>query len=806
MRSVLLLAALSSPAFATEWQQPPQEVLDVLHAERLPWVWTAPSGEHLLLADPVSYPPLAHYARGWHELAGVRIAPGVGIPHAQQGATSPRIVPVGGGPTRALDLPDGAEVHDVLWTVDGKRFALTVEHDDALGLWVGDVRGRVSPVEGLQLISMLDRPVRWMPDQKRLLVHAVPEGRGAEPSPPPIPAGPSVEEGDGDTARSTYESRNLLQTAHDDALFDHYATSQLLIVDPKRGKRTPLGAPAAFADTDPSPDGEYLLIERLVGPWSHAVPWYRFASEIEVWDTSGARVASLASLPLADQVPIHGVPEGPRGVGWQATADHTLFWVEALDGGDPVAEADHRDRLVRLDAPFDGTPVEVWRAKHRLRGWGGWLEDGDTMVVTERERMRRWRYTHLLDVTTGEATPWYDLNENDRYNSPGSPLYRPLDNGEWVLHQVGDAVYFRGSGATEEGDRPFLDLRPLDGREPFRIFRAAADRYERFIAFGGKDDQLILRSESPTEVPNYHLATLGAPMRAPAGEAARSHTREPITRFTDPTPQLRDIEKRIVRYERADGVPLSFQLYLPPGYEEGDTLPAVLYAYPLEYSDASTAGQVSGSTQTFERFGGASHLFFLLQGYAVLHRTAMPMVGDPETVYDTFVDQLVADADAAMAAIEDLGMIDPERVGVIGHSHGGLMVGHLLAHTDHFAAGIARSGSYNKTMQPFGYQSERRTLFEARDAYIGASPTFVADQVDEPILVIHGDADSNPGTLTIQSEVFFQAIRGAGGTARMVLLPFEDHGYRAKESIEHVLWEQIQWFDEHVKGSEDASE
>ena len=260
-----------------------------------------------------------------------------------------------------------------------------------------------------------------------------------------------------------------------------------------------------------------------------------------------------------------------------------------------------------------------------------------------------------------------------------------------------------------------------------------------------------------------------------------------------------------MRYERDDGVPLSFQLLLPPGYEEGTPLPTVLYAYPLEYSGAATAGQVSGSAQRFMRFCGPSHLFFLLRGYAVLDQTAMPMLGDPETTYDTFVPQLVADAEAAVAKAVEMGVADPERIGVIGHSHGGLMVANLLAHTDLFRAGIARSGSYNKTNQPFGFQSERRSLFEARDVYIQVSPTFFADQVNEPVLIIHGDDDSNPGTLTFQSEVFFEAVRGSGGTARLVLLPFEDHGYRARESVEHVLWEQLRWFDMYLKGTGTAT-
>ncbi len=370
-----------------------------------------------------------------------------------------------------------------------------------------------------------------------------------------------------------------------------------------------------------------------------------------------------------------------------------------------------------------------------------------------------------------------------------------------MLHQKGDAVYFSGSGGTKKGDRPFLDLRSMKTGEVERLFRCKPDRYEYFVAFVGNEDRFVLHSESPVDVPDYYLATLGDTVEATEGEATRAYTKKPITRFEDPTPQLRRIEKRLVRYERDDGVPLSFELQLPSGYQEGTRLPTVLYAYPLEYSDPSTAAQIRGSAQRFSRIYGASHLFFLLQGYAVLNNTAMPMIGDPETTYDTFVPQLVADAEAAVAKAVEIGVADPDRIGIIGHSHGGLMVANLLAHSDLFRAGIARSGSHNKTMQPFGFQSERRSLFEARDVYIQLSPTFFADQVNEPVLVIHGKEDSNPGTLTIQSEVFFEAVRGAGGIARLVLLPFEDHGYRAVESIEHVLWEQIRWFDKYVKNA-----
>ena len=567
-----------------------------------------------------------------------------------------------------------------------------------------------------------------------------------------------------------------------------------------KNKTKVIGAPAPYTTAEFSPDGKYLLVERLVGPWSHAVAYWRFASEIEVWNDKGEFLAKIASLPVADEVPIHGVPLGPRSVSWRPTASHTLYWIEALDGGDPVAEVPHRDRLMLLDAPFTAEPREVFRAEHRILPWrNAWGAEGGTLMLTQRERMRRWLYVWILDVDDGTSRLWFDLDEGDRYGDPGRPLLRPLPNGRLVLRQKGNAVYFRGRGATDKGDRPFLDLRDLETGEAERLFRCDPERYEYFVAFAGDEEHFVMRSESAADVPNYYRATFGKKIEAAEGEATRAFTHESITRFEDPTPRLREIEKRIVQYEREDGVPLSFHLYLPPGYVEGTPLPTVLYAYPLEYSGATTAGQVSGSAQYFMRLFGPTHLFFLLRGYAVLDQTAMPMLGDPETTYDTFVPQLVADAEASVAKAVEIGVADPERIGVIGHSHGGLMVANLLAHTDLFRAGIARSGSYNKTNQPFGFQSERRSLFEARDVYIQVSPTFFADKVNEPVLIIHGDDDSNPGTLTFQSEVFFEAVRGSGGTARLVLLPFEDHGYRARESVEHVLWEQLRWFDRYVK-------
>ncbi|MCF8345928.1 MAG: hypothetical protein K9G38_01845, partial [Bacteroidales bacterium] len=665
---------------AKRWQSPPAEIMEVLHAPQLPWVYTSPTGEFMLLLDPVLYPHLSELAAPMHKLAGIRVNPANNGWQGDHGGTSPRIVGVDDGSTVPLEIPAEAEVLDVRWTADGQRFALLVMYPDHMGLWIGSVEGDLERVENMELNPLLGSAVSWMPDQERLLIRRIPD-RGPAPKPPVIPVGPKILEGDGASARSTYEARNLLETAYDDALFDYYTVCELVVYDPGEKQMRVIGSPAPYTQAEFSPDGKYLLVEYLVGPWSHEVAYWRFANEVEVWDSKGKVVANIASLPVADEVPVSGVPLGPRSVSWRPTAPHTLFWVEALDGGDPLAEVAHRDRLMRLEAPFNGTAEEVFKAEHRILPYMNmWGADDGLLMLTQRERIRRWRYTWLLDVDKGTSRLWFDQDEGDRYGDPGYPLMRPLSNGRYVMYEKNGAVYFRGSGGTEQGDRPFLDLRNLDTGAKERLFRCDPDRYEYFVAFAGDEDRFVLRSESATDVPNYYLATIGEEISALEGEATREISRVPITGFEDPTPQLREIEKELVHYDREDGVPLSFHLHLPPGYKKGTPLPTVLYAYPLEYSGAATAGQVRGSTQRFMRLYGASHLFFLLQGYAVLEQTAMPMIGDPETTYDTFVPQLVADAEAAVNKAVAMGVADPDRIGVIGHSHGGLMVANLLAH------------------------------------------------------------------------------------------------------------------------------
>ncbi|PWT80768.1 MAG: hypothetical protein C5B44_04860, partial [Acidobacteria bacterium] len=376
--------------------------------------------------------------------------------------------------------------------------------------------------------------------------------------------------------------------------------------------------------------------------------------------------------------------------------------------------------------------------------------------------------------------------------------------GQRALLQNGDSIYLNGTGASPEGDRPFLDRFSLQTLKSERLFRSDANSYESVVGLLSEDGkQFVTRRESPTDPPNYFVrgsadaAAAGASM----GDGAATSASRPLTQYPDPTPQLKGIKKQLVTYKRADGVQCSFTLYLPPNYKEGTRLPTVVWAYPLEFNDASTAGQVTGSTQRFTQILGPSHLFFLLEGYAVLDNATMPVVGDPETVNNTYVEQIVISAKAAIDKAVEMGVTDRDRVGVGGHSYGAFMTANLLAHSDLFRAGIARSGAYNRTLTPFGFQNERRTLWEAPDLYIKVSPFMNANKIKAPILMIHGEADDNTGTFPIQSERMYQALRGNGATVRLVMLPLEAHGYSGRESIEHVLYEMISWFDKYVKNA-----
>lgn len=797
----------SSYSFAqNSYKQPPKEIMDVLNAPVTPATSISPAKDKIALLEPLRYPPISELAQPMLRLAGLRINPNTNGQHRQPYFVKVTLKNIADGKETVVSLPPNAQIISPTWSADGKYIAAGNITPAGIELWIIETATAKATKMKNVSVNTAFGGFEWMPDQKSLLVNLVPKNRGAAPAYQNLtPTEPSIQETTGKTgAVQTFQ--DLLKSPNDEKLFEYYATSQIAIVGVD-GKIREIGNPAIFDTADVSPDGQFILISRIQRPFSYLFPFNRFPKEVEVWDRSGKTVYKVASIPLQDALPVQGVPVGRRSYGWIPTEDAALIWAEALDNGDPRNKVTPRDKLMTIAAPFTSEPSEIVKIEQRYQGriFG---ERDAMMWFYDYNRDTQKRRAFMMSYKNPSAPPKmiFDLNVNDRYNDIGTPVLKTLPNGERVVQQNGEFIYLSGTGASGEGDRPFLRRMNLQTLKTDEIFRSKKDSFETFVSLNDDKEYytFITRKESISEPPNLILNNISRcklDPRITCPTVGDVEIPKQITNFTDPTPQLRGIKKQLVKYKRADGVDLSFTLYLPPNYKKGTRLPTVLWAYPLEFTDASTAGQVSGSTNRFTQIGSYSHLFFLLQGYAVLDETTMPIVGDPLTVNDTFIQQVVDSAKAAIDKAVEMGVTDRDRVGVGGHSYGAFMTANLLAHSDLFRAGIARSGAYNRTLTPFGFQSERRNFWEATDLYTKVSPFFYANKINEPLLLIHGEADNNTGTYPIQSERLFAAISGTGGTARLVMLPLESHGYTARESIEHTLYEMLNWFDKYVKNA-----
>jgi dipeptidyl aminopeptidase/acylaminoacyl peptidase len=806
--AALLLALAFAPAPAAGqdaeagYRLPNPLLAAMIDAPPTPGVSPSPDLGWLLLLESPGLPSIEEVAAPELRLAGLRINPRSNGPSRQRSLSGLRLQRLAAaGEAAALPitgLPAGARLSYASWSPDSKRVACVVEGEAGLSLWSAALEDgkarRLGPAD-LALNAVYGQPYRWLPDGSGFIVAAVPAKRGAAPSAPLAPAGPVVMENlGGKKPARTYQ--DLLQNGHDELLFDHYARAQLWQVDLK-GKAKRLGEAGILRDVAPSPDGRYLLIEQVGRPYSYSLPEGDFPHRIEVWDREGRRVALLADLPLADAVPIAfgSVPTGRRSFSWRADAPATLCWAEALDGGDAGIEAAERDRVFTLAAPFTGDPVALITLPGRYAGvdWGS----DSLALVSSRWWKTRNAQTWRLAPGNPDAAPqlMHDRSWQDSYSDPGQPVLRPGPYGRDVIltDAGGAAIYLIGEGASPEGDRPFLDRLELASGKTTRLFHSEAPHYESPVTLlDAAGQRLLTRRESRTEPPNYFLRDLGA------GSLAA------VTAFPDPTPQLAGIQKELIQYQRADGVGLTGTLYTPAGFRPGvdAPLPTIVWAYPREFKSAADAGQVSGSPHRFTRVGWWSPALFLVRGYAVLDDAAMPIVGEGETEpNDSFIAQLVASAQAALDELVRRGVADRERLAVGGHSYGAFMAANLLAHSDLFRLGLARSGAYNRTLTPFGFQGEERSLWEAPAVYAAMSPFMHADKIDEPILLAHGEADNNPGTYTMQSERLYEAIKGMGGTARLVLLPHESHSYRARESVMHLIWETDTWLERYVKNA-----
>lgn len=787
-----------APASAqTGYETPPDAIVRIAEAPSTPAISVAPGAAHAVLLHRDSLIPLAELARPELRIAGLRIDPATSAASRRRTWNALTLKRLADGAEVVLTgLPSPLRGDHFAWSPDGSRFAFTHTRDDGVELWVAEAAGGAARrvLDGVRS-PFRNAPYHWLPDGSGFVAR-VPAGGGSGVAPAEAPIAPVIQETTGRVAPArTYQ--DLLTNRRDEDLFVAHTTARVVTTD-LSGNETEIAAPGIVREAVPSPDGRFVLVTTIHRPFSYLVPYSRFPQRLEVRDRAGTVVHEIADLPLMEEIPIgrDSAPTGPRAVGWRGDADATLVWTEARDGGDPRAEASVRDELRQLAAPFTGEPEVVLQVPLRLAY--AVFGSGRGVAITRWWQDRSEQIWTLPPTGTGEPMLAHDTSYEDRYAAPGMPLTTRNERGARVLLTSADGTkaYLTAEGASPEGNRPFVDEWNLESGETRRLFRSSADSFEVPLALLDPDAGLLLtRSETRETAPNYFVRDLSA---GSDGEARA------ITDFGHPYPDLEGAGRELIRYTRSDGVELTALLHTPPGYDAGrdGRLPLLVWAYPREYKSAAAAAQVRDSPQRFSFVRWGSALYWLTQGYAVMENATMPIIGEgDEEPNDRYVEQLVASARAAVDEAVRRGVADPDRTAIAGHSYGAFMTANLLSHSDIFRAGIARSGAFNRTLTPFGFQSEQRTFWQAPEIYFRMSPFMHADQVNEPILLIHGEVDNNSGTFPLQSRRYYHALKGHGAVARLVMLPFESHGYAARESVFHTLWEQHRWLERYVKNA-----
>lgn len=795
--SFLLFLLASTAGFAQEnitFQKPSAEILALADYSRPPAVSLSPDKSWVLLSYRPTYKTLEELGQEEIKLAGLRINAKTRISSTENYFNNIRLKSASTGVEfDIVDIPANALISNVSFSADGKYVAFTHTNDTGVSLWVVDIASKkAKQLTGYDLNAVLNGPYQWLRNSLGFLISKSPANR---PSlidhSKDIPAGPVVSTSLGQVSQlRTYQ--DLLKNPQDEQDFESLATAELYWMD-LNGKQTKFLGAGMYTQANLSPDGNYALVSQLKKPFSYVVSYGSFPQETNVYETNGKLVSKVNETALMEVMPkgFSSTRPGRRMLTWRSDKPSTLFFVQALDGGDANKNVEYRDELFTLEHPFNGAPKSLTKVKDRFAGiiWGN---DSYALVSSSWYDTRNTK-TFVLNPISGVSRLIVDRNSQDIYSNPGAVFRDKNQYGLYTMYINKDRTYWVSPGYTKDGEYPFIDELDLKTLKKKRIYTAkSSDLQERIsqIVDIEKGD-ILISLQSATQYPNYYTKNI------------KSGKQQAITAIENPFQPLEAVHKEVLNYKRNDGVELSGTLYLPAGYDKAKDgkLPLLIWAYPREYKDKSTAGQSTANPKEFTFPSYGSFIYWVNKGYAVLDNAAFPIVGEgTQEPNDTFIPQLVANAEAAINAVDDLGYIDRKKVAVGGHSYGAFMTAHLLSNSDLFAAGIARSGAYNRTLTPFGFQSEQRNFWDDPELYVTMSPFMSANKMKTPMLLVHGAADNNPGTFTLQTERYFQALKNLGAPVRMVILPRESHGYAAKENIFHLLWEQDQFLEKYLKG------
>jgi dipeptidyl aminopeptidase/acylaminoacyl peptidase len=794
---VVLAFAKAESQEKLNYQQPSDEIMALVDYDRPPTTLIDDATENMVLLYRDTYKSIEQLSENELRLGGLRINPATNIGSrvtfydkvAVQKVGSKELVTVSG-------LPAQPKLSNFNWSPDQTMVAMTHTTKTGTEVWLLNVKqAKAKKLTEAVVNANMGNPINWFKDGESLLVNMLADDR--KPlidTSIEVPTGPTISTSDGSKAQNrTYQ--DLLKNPSDEHNFEQLALSKLMKV--QLDGSTKLFLPGAmYSDISFAPDGSHLMITQIKRPFSYIVTYGRFPMQSTIYDIAANQVAVVNEVPLMEEMPkgFMAVREGMRSLSWRADRPHTLQYVMALDGGDPANEVAYRDALYSWEAPFkEGTGKELLKTKDR---YNGVIYGNDKIAIAyDYWWNTRNRRTYVFNPSDNKVTPVVisDRNYQDVYSDPGSFVTTKNEWDRSILKLNGNKAYLIGDGYSDKGQFPFIDEMNLKSKKTKRLYQSTfTDKKENLMeALDMDKGKILVRIESPTSYPNYYIRNISI-----------KNDLQQLTFFENPFEGLQNVHKELISYKRDDGLDLTATMYLPPNYDKDkkEKLPMLLWAYPREYKDKASANQNTQNPNEFIYPSYGSFVYWVMKGYVVLDDAAFPIVGEGKVEpNDTFIKQLVANGKAAIDAVDALGYIDRNRVAVGGHSYGAFMTANLLAHSDLFAAGIARSGAYNRTLTPFGFQSEERSYWDAPQVYNTMSPFMNAEKVNEPLLLIHGQADNNSGTYPLQSERYFNALKGLGATARLVMLPKESHGYVAKESILHVLWEQDQWLEKYVK-------
>ena len=779
------------------YQIPKKEILDLVDVDRAPSVLKDEKNNYMVFVYRPEYKSIDELSQKEMRLGGLRVNPHLNIGSRTTYYNKVKILRLKKGdksPIEVKGLPTNPKLSNFVYSPDQSKIAMINTTSDRLELWVLNIEKALARrINTPSLNATLGSVINWFSDNKSLLIKIRPENSNIIIDQENMtPTGPTITENMGDKAQNrTYQ--DLLKNITDENNFEQLSRSKLIKVSLK-GKISQWLEEKMYRSISFSPDGKYVLVNIIKKPFSYIVTYSRFPNETLVYDLNGKFIKKIAESSLLEVLPkgFMATKEGKRSISWRNDLPSSLRYIEALDGGDPSVEVDYRDKLMNWDAPFNKNPEFLIKTRNRINSinWG----NENFAIVRDIWWNNRNTKTYLFNPSNSNVKPKIisDRNYQDIYSNPGSYVTKRNDYNRSVLLIKNNNLFRIADGFSKEGQFPYVEKLNINDLSTTTIYKSDyKTKFENIIDFDFEKNELFVRIESKQDFPNYYFRKL-----------SKNNTLDQITFFKNPFESLKKVSKETITYKREDGLDLSGVLYLPPGYDKTkpERKPMILWAYPREYKDKNSASQKTNNPNRFIYPSWASPIYWVTQGYVLLDRASFPIIGEKDVEpNDSFRKQLVSNAKAAIDELDKKGYIDPKKVAVGGHSYGAFMVANLLSHSNLFSAGIARSGAYNRTLTPFGFQSEERTYWEAPEVYYSMSPFMHADKMKTPLLLIHGEADNNSGTYPMQSKRYFNALKGLGATVRLVMFPKESHGYRAKETILHLLWEQDQWLEKYLK-------